>query len=165
MSHVKTVPCRSPGYKPYHIKVLKLKLPVCIGSLRYNFTVDSCWISRTCSRYFHDVMCNHFSIRLTDMIQTLANNDLLPSLCFSRIPVRSKDFGSPNARNRCYIVGVRCDVGDEEDLERLCRWVRLCCTKAHTRASLGECFLSWVNVSCCWVSEWVWMECSVNYII
>ena len=90
---------------------------------------------------------------LTNMIQTLADNVLIPSLCVLIFLVRSKDYGSPNTRNRCYIVGVRHDVGGEDELERLCNWVRLCCPKAHRRASLNECFLvselAWVESECC----------------
>lgn len=55
---------------------------------------------------------------------------------------RSSDFGSPNVRNRCYIVGVRQDVASSRHLDVLCAWACHQCPTIHThRASLTECFL------------------------
>ena len=48
---------------------------------------------------------------LTNMIQTLADNVLIPSLCVLIFLVRSKDYGSPNTKahrraslNECFLV-------------------------------------------------------------
>ena len=52
---------------------------------------------------------------------------------------RSKDFGSPNSRERCYIMGVRQDICDHERLEEAAAFVKFQCPRVHKRVSLLDC--------------------------
>ena len=55
---------------------------------------------------------------------------------------RSGDFGSPNHRKRCYLLGIRSDVASETRLKTLARWVEVQCAAVHQRHTLLECHLA-----------------------
>ena len=59
----------------------------------------------------------------------------------SPMNLRSKDFGSPNARKRCYMIGARVDVCNETIFEKMCEWIEHKCPSIHTRMSLDDCAL------------------------
>lgn len=67
---------------------------------------------------------------------------LTRSLCKQGWEPRSKNYGSPNCRERCYIVGVRIDVGGLDALNAMIRFVKNDCVVIHDRASLFDCPLS-----------------------
>jgi len=54
--------------------------------------------------------------------------------------LKSSDFGSPNHRRRCYILGVRSDIGDERTLRKLGHWIQKECASVHTRCTLTQCW-------------------------
>lgn len=77
---------------------------------------------------------------------------VLLDLCqnmFMRIAnFRSSDFGSPNHRRRCYILGVRSDIGDERTLRKLGHWIQKECASVHTRCTLTQCHLAATALLC-----------------
>ena len=56
---------------------------------------------------------------------------------------RSKDYGSPNARGRVYLLGIRQDqfgAGADYVFEKLTSLITDTFAKIHVRMSLNECF-------------------------
>ena len=53
--------------------------------------------------------------------------------------LRSKDYGSPNARKRVYIVGVRADQCKETILDNIEHFAQHICPSIHARMSLNSC--------------------------
>lgn len=53
--------------------------------------------------------------------------------------LRSKDYGSPNARRRVYIVGARVDVCNEANFQMMVNYIKIACPEVHQRVSLLDC--------------------------
>lgn len=53
--------------------------------------------------------------------------------------LRSKDFGSPNARKRCYIVGVRKNVCPIDLFDKMTDFIEFKCPSVHRRMNLVDC--------------------------
>lgn len=64
------------------------------------------------------------------------------------LQLRSSEYGSPNYRQRTYILGARNDVGDLQTLKKLCTWVKVECPKAHVRSSITQCSLTQIRQGC-----------------
>ena len=50
------------------------------------------------------------------------------------------DYGSPNARRRCYFIGVREDVYNKEKFDAMVHFIQNRCPRIHARMSLNDCF-------------------------
>ena len=64
--------------------------------------------------------------------------------------LRSKDFGSPNSRERCYLIGVRKGVCSPKQLEGVAVYVQHFCSAVHKRSTLNDCALSEWSVHVEW---------------
>ncbi len=63
------------------------------------------------------------------------------AIVHSAFLLRSKDFGSPNSRERCYLVGVRAGEADKSQLEGLVKLVTEALPQVHHRVTLNDCAL------------------------
>ena len=54
---------------------------------------------------------------------------------------RSKNYGSPNARERCYLLGVRNDLLNEDHQAQLKHFVEVTCPSVHQRVTVEQCGL------------------------
>lgn len=70
------------------------------------------------------------------------HSNLMPACTYVNTDcARSSNYGSPNFRNRCYIVGARKDISEFADLNRAVHFARVKCRSFHTRSSLNDCSL------------------------
>lgn len=71
------------------------------------------------------------------------SSPLVGTFCLLVSP-RSGNYGSPNSRRRCYLIGVRMDLFDEMGQSRMnamLNFIKVLCPSVHKRMSLEDCCL------------------------
>ena len=54
--------------------------------------------------------------------------------------MRSADYGSPNYRERVYMIGIRLDIVDERSLDRMVKFIHTSAS-VHVQCNLVDCSL------------------------
>ena len=156
------------GFIPYHTETMRLKWLGCkllafyqnclsdfltIGWYDYSYNISYhiisyhiihtyIWIfdatvQKMQWHWWHQTVSWHW---LDSQVIWLHFRPMLPM--FLAMHLRSKDYGSPNSRERCYLIGVRKGVCSPKQLEGVCVFVQHFCSDVHQRSTLNDCTLS-----------------------